>query len=106
MKKKAVFQIANFQDFLNKDLLPRCQVKPWAGVFSSVKVGNPDSKFLQVSEACALAWDHKLDMCYATKTKLYYFDGHDRKDILAYREKRLARDLKLELFQYLWAPFT
>ena len=44
-------------------------------------------------------------MCY-TKKKSYYDDGHDRKDVLAYHEKWLARELKLELCQYLWAPFT
>ena len=96
-KKKDVFQIADFQDFLNKDLLPRWQVTPWDGVSSSVKVGDPDSKFLQVSEACALAWAHKRGMCYTKKIKSYYVDGHDQKDVLAYRKKWLAQDLKLEL---------
>ena len=67
--KKAVFQIANFQDFLNKDLLPRWKVKLWDRVSYSVKGGNPDSKFLQVIKACALAWTYKIGMCYTTKTK-------------------------------------
>ena len=58
-----------------------------------------------MSEVCALAWAHKLGMCY-TKKKSYYVAGHDRKDVLASREKWLAQELKLELRQYLWAPFT
>ena len=40
------------------------------------------------------------------KTKSYYVDEHDRKDALAYGKKWLAQDLKLEIRQYLWAPFT
>ena len=40
------------------------------------------------------------------KTKSYYVDGHDRKDALAYGKKWLAQYLKLEIRQYLWAPFT
>ena len=105
-KNKAVFQIADFQDFLNKDLLPRWQVKSWDGVYYLVKDVDPYSKFLQVSEAYTLVWAHKLGMCYTTKTKSYYVNGHDRKDVLAYRKKWLAQDLKLKLGQYLWAPFT
>ena len=61
-KNKAIFQISDFQDFMKKDLLSRWQVKPCSGVSSSVKGGNQDSNFLQVIEACALAWSHKLGM--------------------------------------------
>ena len=95
--KKAVFKTANFQDFLNKDLLPRWKVKLWDGASSSFKGGDPDSKFLQVIKACTLAWTYKLGMCYTLKTKSYYVYGHNRKDVLAYREKWLAQDLKLKL---------
>ena len=81
-------------------------MKPWGGISSSVKGGNPDSKFLQVSKVCALTWAHKLGMCYTTKTKSYYVDGHNRKYVLAYRKKWLAQELKIKLRHYLWAPFT
>ena len=96
-KKKDVFQIADFQDFLNKDLLPRWKVKLWDGASSSFKGGDPDSKFLQVIKACTLAWTYKLGMCYTLKTKSYYVDGNNRKDVLAYCEKWLAQDLNLKL---------
>ena len=68
-KKKSVFQIANFQYFLNKELLPCWKVKPWARVSSLVKGGDLELKFLQAREACVLACPHKLGMFYTTKTK-------------------------------------
>ena len=62
-----------------------------------------DSDFLQVSESCALAWAHRLGLCYATRKKHYYVDGHDRPDVLAHRENWLEKEGRLELRQYLWA---
>ena len=62
-KKEAVFQIRDFQTFLNDTLLPRHDVKPWNGALSSkVKSVEKDSIWLQVSFLCALAWALKLGM--------------------------------------------
>ena len=61
-----------------------------------------ESEFLQVSESCALAWAHRLGLCYATRRKHYYVDGHDRPDVLAHREIWLEKEGRYELRQYLW----
>ena len=44
-----------------------------------------------------------MGLCYATKKKHYYVDGHDRPDVLAHREIWLKKEGELELRQYLWA---
>ena len=65
-----------------------------------------DSEFLQVSESCALAWAHRLGLCYARRRKHYYVDGHDRPDVLAHCKKWLEKEGKFKLRQYLWVQMT
>ena len=102
-KKAAVFHIRDFQIFLNDTLLPSHGVKPWKGAPSSkIKGVEKESRWLQVSLSCALAWALRLGLKYTPKRKSYYVDGHDRADVLEYRAKWLALELHYELRQYLW----
>ena len=102
-KNRGVFQIRDFQEYLNTTLLPRWKVAPWRGApKSSVKDFDGESDFLQITESTALAWAHRLGLSWARKTKTYYVDGHDRKDVLAHRAFWLEKELELELRQYLF----
>ena len=101
-KKKGVFQIRDFQDWMNTHCLPRWKVKPWKEAPTSSVDEAEKSKYLQISESTALAWAHRLGLCYARKSKTYYVDGHDRADVLAHRALWLEKEMRLELRQYLW----
>ena len=92
-----------FQTYLNKTLLKDWQVPKWKGSRAAATHMAEDSDFLQISESCALAWAHRLGLCYARRKKHYYVDGHDRPDVLAHRAKWLKKEGRLELRQYLWA---
>ena len=63
---QAVFQIRDFQDYLNMDLLLEWKVPKWKGMKAATKLSET-SNFLQVSESCALDWTHSLGLCYSKK---------------------------------------
>ena len=98
---QAHFVVRDFQTYLSETLLKDWQVPKWKGATAAATNMVDDSDFLQVSESCALAWAHRLGLCYATRKKHYYVDGHDRPDVLAHHEKWLEKEGRLELRQYL-----
>ena len=84
---QAHFVIRDFQTYLNETMLKDWKVPKWKGARAAATNMTDHSEFLQVSEPCALAWAHRLGMCYSRRRKHYYVDGHDCPDVLAHRKK-------------------
>ena len=91
--RRPVFIIADFLKYLNEVFLPSYDdvedgdpgpAAAAADLADAGVEGAAKDKF-RVQMSTALAWAHKLGLKYKTRTKSYYVDGHDRKDVLLYR---------------------
>ena len=117
-----------FLTYLNNNLLPSCRVKEEkctrrAAVLLKSEEGGGDGDGgydveLAAATLCygaprkvcmstALAWAKRLGLVYLTRKKSYYVDGHDRGDVLAYRNNvYLPQEKELDVRQYLWAQLS
>ena len=102
-----VFSIGDFQNYLNKELLPAWQVpKKTLPQRARHEDGVGTSTYLQVGWSTARSWALALGGSFDTHKKGYYVDGHDRPDVLEHRKVWLEAERKLELRQYLWVQLT
>ena len=61
---------------------------------------------MQVCWSTARSWAIAIGCKFNKHKKGYYVDGHDRADVLEHRKEWLAKELELELRQYLWVQLT
>jgi hypothetical protein len=105
------FTITQFQHFLNKKggLLDHYNIPPNAlqNVQVQAQRGSGVKSHLTVSHSTAHKWAVALGLKYSKRKKCYFVDGHDRWDVLKYRnEVWLPKEKDLEIRQYLWLQFT
>ena len=106
-KGHGVFCIGDFQQYLNKVLLPAWEVPKSTLPYRARFVDPVDpSKYLQVSWSTARSWALAIGANFVKHKKGYYVDGHDRKDVLEHRGVWLGEERELELRQYLWVQLT
>lgn len=93
-KGKPNMRVQDFQKFVNEVLL------------ANVSIDMLDGLRAPISRDTARRWLMKLGCRTKTITSGVYFDGHDRADVLEYREQWLERRKEAEKFMPLYLHFT